>query len=170
MICYGHTPYRRQGFTFIEILVVLLIFTMVFTLITFSAGLFSSNKLRLNQAYYRLIAQIQLVQEKALMNQTVIKMQVNNNRYQFLYYQTELKQWVPFDKPRNLRPVILHKNLSMSILGEQARPILDLKFYPNGQMSPFTITLTNTQDEVKELIGDAGGMLTFDPLEQPNEN
>ncbi len=152
----------NQGFTLIEILIVLVIIgiTIGFALIAF--GDFGESR-RILFSAEQLVNTLQLAQQKAILETSTLGLRIDNTGYQVLQL-TNNAQWKPIsDKgvfkltyfPKDTR-IILKTSTSTSI-GAPAIIITAA-----GDMTPFTLTFGSKQDNnLALLIGKHNGELKF---------
>jgi general secretion pathway protein H len=154
---------RNQGFTLIEILIVMLIISIVggLTLLTVSTNHNNTLKTLVSQ----LTNTIALAQEQALLKPVTMGLKLSNNRVQFFELDdTEEKPAWKLLTQAPLAPLIMPsqiearlKDTSQSAFDNQGPSII---FSANGDMTAFTFLLGKSNEAPSyEIIGESDGSL-----------
>lgn len=125
---HGH-PYRsgrklNKGFTLLELLVVITIFSILFTFSTLAIRTSSPEDLIQKEAH-RLNQLIQLALEEAILKNVEYGLQFNPNGYQFLYYDYELDEWHTMEADKHLRARELPFEMEIELAIEETVVIID---------------------------------------------
>ena len=164
---------RQQGFTILEMLVVLLIIGIVISMATLSVG---GNEARgLRDEAERLATLLELAEQESILNGREMALQVDEQGYRFLVPDDNGDKWVALVdsdvfRQRELPPGMRLKaeveglTAKENVFGEtEAIQILILS---SGEVSPFNIELEMERGPHYQLKGDMMGGLTLEgPLE-----
>ncbi len=152
----------KQGFTLIEILIVIVIIgiTVGFALIAF--GDFGASK-KIMFSAEQLANNIRLAQQQAILESSTLGIRINNDSYQILKFNNQTK-WLPVSSkgifkvnyfPQNT--VIILKTNNKPINGAPA-----IVINASGDITPFTISFgSNKEDILTTLTATYDGTLTF---------
>lgn len=150
-----------KGFTLVEVLVVLLIFSVMLTMITFGRGLFSSDSLKVINAYETMFVKMKALQQKALINQAVYRVAFyEDNDYQVEQFDMDKQVWIPVIE-RLLRANAIDKDVQITYNIQNATDSAEILFQPSGEMTPFRVDFT-MGDLVWTLQGTSAGNLVAD--------
>lgn len=139
-----------KGFTLVEILVVLFIFTVILSFAVIKTDFYYTDKMKTEQFAQKLIASIKLAKQEAILQHTTLRLTIENNQYGFerLYKKKEGFYWESIEKD--------------SLLGKKPLPAISiqstavLEIYPNGRITPFEIFLKDNH-KVITIFGDNNG-------------
>lgn len=136
-----------KGFTFIEVLVVMLIFTVMLAFIGYASGVFSSDKQELERASQKLFNQMQILQQKSLLHQSVYRVAFyGSNSYEIQRFDMDNQTWKTLLKPRSLKPQKLPKPIVFSYEIDNATKSAEILFQPSGEITAFSLVLYNGFD------------------------
>ena len=159
---------RNQGFTLIEVLVVVAIIGLGFLSFTLSVGLVGRDT-QLDQEIDRLIALLGLAAEESVLQGREYGLWLDRAAYEFFVFNPDTRTWMhpandeyfkPRELPENLefklwleaRPVVLGKPLNP----EDPRP--HIMILSSGELTPFELRLERAfSEESYTLRGDADG-------------
>ena len=152
---------RKNGFTLIEILVVILIIGIASSIIVISVGNFYLDNKRIDAFAKEMTALISLARNQAIFGFETLGIRFSGNEYTFYRLQeTNSLSWQPLNKkdvfwyprkiPENLIVTVKRDETNQNTLTEgDITP--DIMIYPSGELSPFTIsihTLGRAQDYI----------------------
>ena len=153
---------RQQGFTLIEIVVVVVIISLVITMTTISIG--NPQEKRLKQSSNRVAVLLQLAQEQAIFNSQDYALSVWESGYAFYAYTLvdEKKnewEWLAVDNDRMFRSRKLPDGLEFFLYLDGVKVSLerDDKKKPqifitsDGEFSPFELEITDHHDWLYEI-------------------
>lgn len=153
---------NNEGFTLIEILVVLVIIgiTLGFAIIAF--GDFGESRKVLFSAD-QFAHTIRLAQQKAILETSTLGIKVDPNGYQILKYQPN-SQWTPISNRGIFKFNYFPKSAQVSLKSEakltHGGPNIILS--TSGEMTPFTLEFKTVRNEpVALLTGSYNGNLNF---------
>ncbi|MGL4250342.1 MAG: GspH family T2SS minor pseudopilin variant ExeH [Aeromonas sp.] len=171
---------RQAGFTLLEVLLVAMLMGLVATAVTLSMGGARGDR-ELDKQARRLMATLQLAQEYAVMDGRLVGIRIEDNGWQFMQRQAKDRQWQALSGDKQLAPVQLTENMTLTLelegFGWQPDPDEEpekkrdektltpqLLIFPGGELSPFTLTFSQQDDEVRYtriVKGDEFGRLTL---------
>lgn len=152
-----HRLFKTRGFTFIELLVVLLIISVISGALVLGVGFFSERHAAKSVAE-RLYHLLPLVREQAVLHGQVIKLELKKDQYAF-YALTNGRTdnvWSLITKPTFLAPQKISHTLSIQlkeiqsalhteINDDESRSLLkndiNIEFLPTMEMDPFVLTI-----------------------------
>lgn len=149
---------NNDGFTLIEILIVMLIMGIVLSIALLSIS--HNRKKELEDTATTLIHMLTLLETESLLRPATLGLRFTPEGYQFLIADDK-NSWQPFTDspfgfhalPQSLRPV----------LKMQAKDTPRIIISENGNLTPFTLLLYD-QDEVYSIKGDANGEVRRDAV------
>jgi general secretion pathway protein H len=153
---------NSEGFTLIEILVVLVIIgiTIGFAMIAF--GDFGESRKVMFSAD-QFAHTIRLAQQKAILETSTLGIKVEPNGYQILKYQTN-SQWTPISNRGIFKFNYFPKNALISLKSD-FKPIHggpNIVLNTSGEMTPFTLEFKTVRNEpIALLTGSYNGNLDF---------
>ena len=160
---------RAQGFTLLELLVVIVIIGITVSFAVLSLGL-QSPQAELEEHARRIRAVMLLAGEEAVLQGQELAMQLDGRRYYFL--GPKGKDWLRINDDRVLRERELpeHIRAELSIEGgfvTQGKAVTPrVVFFSSGEITPFTLTLTSREAErAVSLSGDIQGVIKDDSNE-----
>jgi len=154
-------PRRTQGFSLLEILVVLVIIGIVVSMTTLSLGNNAARQVELEAE--RLRALIELAKEEALFDAEELGISFWRNGYTF--YRMDNQQWTPVSGDAELRPRTLSEGLSIAL--ELEGLDAELAPMPRERQRPQVFILSSgevTPFKAEIGIGDIYVILTADAL------
>lgn len=142
---------RGQGFTLIEILIVLVIISIVTTI--------ALTNLRVNENRHlenftnELSQLISLVEEQALLRPSVLAMKIDKDSYEFFWYKSDINvekkesPWVSLDDDELLAKHKIPDDIALRIeTGDDGKDVTEeetdspqIVFSTNGDLTPFAI-------------------------------
>lgn len=111
-----------EGFTLLELLIVITIISILFTLSVLAIRTHSPGDLIKEEAL-RLDRLIQLALEEAILRNIEYGIQFSPQGYQFLFYKGG--QWQPMDEDRLLRPRELPREMEIELVMEERSVVID---------------------------------------------
>lgn len=160
---------RFSGFTLVELIVVLFIAGLLFSIASLS--LTSRSEQREIELFVRQLTQkLQLAGQIALLEPAEIGFSFRSNRYEFFELQSQADQllWVPLRGLSLLKPQPLISNIQASIRGADNLPLAlvesapPIQFFSNGNLTPFRIVITGPSNAIAyEIVGNRTGEISF---------
>ena len=171
---------RQSGFTLLEVLLVAMLMGLVATAVTLSMGGAKGDR-EIDKQARRLMATLQLAQEYAVMDGRLVGIRVEENGWQFMQRQAKDRKWLALTGDKQLGQVQLPENMVLTLelegFGWQPDPDEErekkrddkertpqLLSFPGGELTPFTLTFSQQDDEVRYtriVKGDEFGRLTL---------
>lgn len=166
------TGMRRfnQGFTMIEILVVLIVVGLLAALAVANLG-GNQQKREMENAVSKMFLLMQAASEQAVLDNSEIGLKLDEQEYRFLRFQDITGEWVPM-KDRMFRNYqwpewlvvtdIIEDNLPrLTTDEEQLRP--DIVFFSSGEITPFEMefTIGTDTDLMYRIYTDETGQLDW---------
>ncbi|MFM5439808.1 GspH family T2SS minor pseudopilin variant ExeH [Aeromonas enteropelogenes] len=171
---------RQSGFTLLEVLLVAMLMGLVATAVTLSMGGARGDR-ELDQQARRLMATLQLAQEYAVMEGRLVGLRIEENGWQYMQRAARDRKWQPIADDRQPSQIELPENMTLGLeLGgfgwqpdpdeehEQKRDEKErtpqLLIFPGGELTSFTLTFTQQDDEaryIRIVKGDEFGRLTL---------
>ncbi len=157
---------RPQGFTLLELLIVLVILGITISFTVLSLGLKNPQD-ELKEQGQRLAALMQLASEESILLGQELALQFDADGYSFLSLKAD--KWLeiqndPIFRRRTFPESVL---LELSVEGSDSSSDDNLKeriyFYSSGEASPFTLTLRSQNTELSyQVSGDSQAVITHD--------
>ncbi|WP_321149888.1 GspH family T2SS minor pseudopilin variant ExeH [Aeromonas jandaei] len=174
------SSHRQSGFTLLEVLLVAMLMGLVATAVTLSMGGAKGDR-EIDKQARRLMATLQLAQEYAVMDGRLVGIRVEENGWQFMQRQAKDRKWLALTGDKQLGQVQLPENMVLTLelegFGWQPDPDEErekkrddkertpqLLIFPGGELTPFTLTFSQQDDEVRYtriVKGDEFGRLTL---------
>ena len=158
-----------QGFTLIEVLVVIVIISIILGLAVININPSSPTE-KLQTEAARLARLIELAGEEAVLSSQHIGIQLSDNGYRFMVYRDN--DWKELED-KFLKSYHLPEEIEFTLLMEEVkidtgddnknkeRP--NILAFSNGELTPFEITLRSQQHEASVILsGNALGTLTLE--------
>ena len=150
----------QQGFTLIEILIVLVIISITTTFAVLAFGDFGAKRRVINDAYH-LADYIKLVEKEAVLEATTLAIRIQGQRYDVLHTKNS-KTWTPMTQ-RLFHNQQFSKNCSVSLYTKYHKNIIFI--YPSGDISPFKLFFSLGKNTiVASITGDPNGNLKVEIL------
>ena len=105
---------RQQGFTLVEILVVVVIMAIVISLAVLSIGV-AGRDTQLDDESRRIAGLVGLLHERALLEGRDFGMRIEPAAYEFLVYDTRRDRWFSFDQEHEFRHRELPKGVTFQL-------------------------------------------------------
>ncbi len=157
---------RSQGFTLLELLIVLVILGITISFTVLSFGLKNSQD-DLKQQGLRLAALMQLASEESILLSQELALQFESNEYYFLNLKKD--SWLEISNDPVFRRRKLPENMLVELSVEGSDVSTDensverIYFYSSGEASPFTLTLRTHDAEFSyQLTGDSQASIKHD--------
>jgi general secretion pathway protein H len=153
---------NNQGFTLIEIMIVIVIIgiTVGFALIAF--GDFGESK-RIMFAAEQLVSNLRLAQQKAIIETATLGLRIDTNSYQILQLQNN-NQWKPISNKGIFKVTYFPKN-TLITLKINNHPLIGMPaiiINSSGDLTPFTLSFgSNKENQIAVLTGRRNGDLKF---------
>ncbi len=146
---------RHQGFTLIEILVVLFIVTIMVGLVVTRLPAFGSNA-DFDLEAKRLHMLMKMARNDAMLDSVEYGFKTTSEGYEFLVFDDATQKWEkavsPFHARRlgdDMRLSVQADNDAYEGLGESLPPVLILS---SGETTPFRMTLTSKQFDARQVL------------------
>ena len=163
---------KTKGFTLLELLVVIVLLGLVYSLAVFSISSASIER-ELEEEAKRLHALIKLVREDAILQAREIAMEINKNSYLFLVYED--KKWLPVKekvfRQRKIRDEFQLKvetDEKLSVFKNKKNEKLRLYFLSSGEQTPFEmkIRIKHANQPGYRLMAHFNGELVLDRIDE----
>ena len=179
---------RHQGFTLVEILVVVVIMAIVISLAVLSIGVAGRDS-QLDDESRRIAGLVGLLHERALLEGRDFGMRIEPAAYEFLVYDTRRDRWFSFDQEREFRHRELPKGVNFQLeldshvvvlkpidpslskpnnpsgdqLSSTSQPPPQIAIAASGEGTPYRLTLLREATQAKTTVsGDAMGKTSYD--------
>jgi general secretion pathway protein H len=166
---------RQQGFTLVEILVVVVIMAVVISLAVLSIGV-TGHDAQLDEESRRIAGLLGLLHERALLEGRDFGMFIEPDAYGFAVYDVNRDRWFPFDQESEYRHRALPKGLAFqleldsqlvvlkppdpNLTSDSAPPAPQVAVAASGEGTPFRLTLLREATQAKATVcGDAWGRI-----------
>ncbi len=142
------------GFTLIEVMMVVLIFSIMLSFILINSNFTISDKTKLKNSATNLYAKIKLAKQEAVFQHCTFKLEVNENSLNFMRLTNSNNQneW----KTISQNSLLSSEKIDRHIQIVQNKPLI---LYPNGSFSEFNIhlRLKNSNDVGDYVISSTDG-------------
>lgn len=150
---YKRPSNQYQGFTLIEIMVVLFIFMMVLTMIAINTDFSITSQKRVENEAENIFAKIRIARQTAIFQHIPIRLTIEHKSYGFQKYIGNQKgtnwEWISNDSLLQAQEI---RN------GWVFRLIGTIELYPNGRMSPFQLSIIDPKNKVHiSIVGKSTG-------------
>ncbi len=178
---------RNQGFTLVEILVVVVIMAIVISLAVLSIGVAGRDS-QLDDETRRIAGLVGLLHERALLEGRDFGMRIEPAAYEFLVYDTRRDRWFSFDQEREFRHRELPKGVNFQLELDSHVVVLkpidpslskandasgdqpsttqsppQIAIAASGEGTPYRLTLLREATQAKTTVsGDAMGKTSYD--------
>ncbi|MBI2785151.1 MAG: type II secretion system minor pseudopilin GspH [Legionella longbeachae] len=160
---------NNQGFTLIEILIVLVIIGITFGFALIAFGDFGESR-RIKFAAEQLANTLRLAQQQAILETSTLGLRIDNMSYQILQLQNNAR-WKPLSKTGIFKMTYFPQDTIITLITNNHTP----KGYPaviinsSGNMTPFSLKFASSKESnLALLIGKQNGDLNFN-LVRPND-
>src|ERR1700723_4264191 len=166
---------RSKGFTLVEILVVIVIFTVVISLTVLSVTSPGRDG-QLEEESRRIEGLVGLLHERALLEGRDFGLRIEPTAYEFVYYDVRRDRWLMFDQEREFRHRELPKGITFQLqldsqtvvikpidrnLTSGDAPNPQVAIAASGEGTPFRLTLQRDATQAKASVdGDALGKIS----------
>ena len=179
----GQHPARHTGFTLLELLIVLVVIGIMSSFAVLSVGTADRDK-PLAKETQRLLALMRMASEESVQRTEQLGLRIDNDSYRFLIYDQNTWQSLEDDLfrerslPDNIimtlvlegRPIVLEEPLELTLDSKKDEKDKKDKIKPpqiiflsSGEISPFTLTLSEQHSDVLKAIKSVGdGSFTMD--------
>lgn len=149
---------NNQGFTLVEILVVLVIISITIGFAVLAFGDFGKSR-RLLFSAEQFINTLQLAQQKAILESKTLGVRIDQNGYQILKYQTK---WEPVSNKGLFRMTYFPKDsfIGLKTTNSIQTGLPSIILNASGDMTPFSLQLGTSSDQIiATIIGSQNGSL-----------
>ena len=176
---------RHQGFTLVEILVVVVIMAVVISLTVLSIGTTGRDS-QLDEETRRIQGLVGLLHERALLEGRDFGLRIEPTAYEFVVYVSARDQWQRMDQEREFRHRDLPNGVSFQLqldaqtvvlkpvdrnLSSAQMPTPQVAIAASGEGTPFRLTLLRDQTHAQASVeGDALGKISYKRSDQPDKH
>lgn len=153
-----NTRHSMNGFTLLELMVVIVIVGIILSFVTLSTG-GDQRAEQLEREAQRIVALLQLASEEAVMRSEQLALRVGESDYEFMILENG--QWAALADDRPLRPRELPAGIELRLeLQDNPPPGLSAEdseqpqvfLLSSGEMTPFVLTLSAPETEQRYAI------------------
>lgn len=173
------TPQRHQGFTLIEVMIVVLIVGITVSFAVLSVRGTDYQDL-LQEEASRLRVLLQLASEEAIMQNSELAVSLNPTSYTFLLLNEEDEIWEPVSGDDMFRTRDMPEGLELELRSVEELGTLKTdsrkKLVPHvfllssGEITPFELTFSSPESEVYYIVtGTPDGQLELHASDEPRE-
>jgi general secretion pathway protein H len=179
----GRLRARAQGFTLVEILVVVVIMAIVIGMALLSINVTGRDQ-QIDQEGRRIEGLLSLLHDRALIEGRDFGMRIQPTGYDFEYYDTRRGRWIRLDQEREFRKRDLPKGLSFqlqldstvvvlkpvdpNLTDDSAPPPPQIAIAASGDASPFRLTLMRDGSQATASVSsDTMGKLSLQTSDHP---
>jgi prepilin-type N-terminal cleavage/methylation domain-containing protein len=151
-----------RGFTFIEMLAVLLIFSIIFLFISLKPQYFMDKEVKLQKTATFMVDQLKLLQQEAMLLQICNRLKVSDEGYIVERYEVQGPKsgWVTLNRDPGFKKEVEIDKLYMELTGESKEKVIT--FFPNGSLTPFSLKISQRDKEAFYIItGDKLGQIAM---------
>jgi general secretion pathway protein H len=152
----------NQGFTLIEILIVLVIIGITFGFALIAFGDFGASR-RIVFSAEQLANTLRLAQQQAILENSTLGLRVDNSSYQILQLQNN-NQWKPIANSGPFKMTYFPKGTLITLKTNISSPAgaPGVIITSSGDMTPFILTFrTSKEENITALVGKRNGDLYF---------
>lgn len=142
----------RQGFTLVELLVVMVIIAIASSIVVLKVGTYYSSNKRTEIFARELSSMIQLARNQAVFSLNVIGLRISGNKVTFLQLNnTNGLHWIPLDEhdsfwasrtiPEKVIMQLTTPDDSESQSSQKDASSPQIIIFPSGEMTPFTLSM-----------------------------
>ncbi|VAX11515.1 hypothetical protein MNBD_GAMMA25-1016 [hydrothermal vent metagenome] len=165
----------QQGFTLIEILVVMILLGIVMTIAVISIG--NSQSEQLEEDMRRLLQIARLTHEEAIINQQTLAIKFSKHGYSIQRFEAQGRVWIPVTEPAFFLPKELDESYEIKLFQDGLSVSLEendsekedsgkVLMYSSGEMTPFELTISLPDSEIEyRLTADLMGKLEIEDLQ-----
>lgn len=175
---------HSQGFTLVEILVVVVIMAVVISVTVLSIGVTGRDS-QLDEETRRLQGLLGLLHERALLEGRDFGLRIEPSAYEFVVYEASRDRWLKMDQDREFRHRELPKGVSFQLeldsqtvvlkpvdrqLSGGQLPTPQIAIAASGEETPFRLILSRDQTQARASVeGDALGKTSYKRSGQPEK-
>src|ERR1700719_3613797 len=167
---------RSQGFTLVEILVVVVIMAVVISLAVLSIGVTGRDS-QLDEESRRIEGLLGLLHERALLEGRDFGLRIEPSAYEFVVYEAARDRWLRMDQDHEFRhrelpkgvdfelqldsQTVVLKAVDRNMKSDQVSPNPQVAIAASGEGTPFRLTLERAATNAKASVeGDALGKIS----------
>lgn len=147
------TKANFTGFTLIEVMMVVLIFSIMLSFIAINSNFTLNENTKLKNDAQNLMAKIKLAKQEAIFQQATLKLNLNPNSYSFMRLENVNNKHVW--QKINHNSVLENTQIDKNMIIEQKN---ELVFYPDGTFSEFSLLLKNKKGKNYYMISSNDGI------------
>jgi general secretion pathway protein H len=176
---------RSQGFTLVEILVVVVIMAIVISLAVLSIGTTGRDP-QLDEESRRLEGLVDLLHDRALLEGRDFGLRIEPSAYEFVVYDPRRDRWMTFDQEAEFRhrelpkglsfqleldsQVVVIKPIDRTLASDEVPAAPQVAIAASGEGTPFRLTLQREGSAAKAgVVGDALGKVSRESSDKPRE-
>lgn len=154
------------GFTLVEILVVMLIIGITFTIATLAYGDFGEER-KIRKFAEGFSQFVQLIHERAILESSTLQIQLSPKGYIARRLNAQ-NQWQPLKNAYYRQHSLPPKAKILILLGGRKSEQVDITVSSSGDMSPFKVDFgSDAHPHLISVIGDENGTITIDEVKTP---
>lgn len=155
---------REKGLTLIEVLVVIFVVGVIYSMVTLSINV--QDDKRLEDEGKRIAALLKLAREEAIMQNRELAMEFEEETYRFVEWGEEGKNWSAYAEKGMFREREIPKDIELEFVidGEEIKPAFEnleelsetppprIFVFSSGEMSPFEVSLSDRFGDNKVVV------------------